>query len=61
VFWEASSDPAEDQKEAEDEWWASMPKPVLALGAGDVPQALARIAAHKERQTVATTCSWAFR
>jgi hypothetical protein len=32
VFWEGSSDPAEDQKEAEDEWWASMPKPVLARG-----------------------------
>lgn len=52
VFWEGSSDPAEDQKEAEDRWWASMPKPVLALWADDVPTALARIAAYKERQAV---------
>lgn len=52
VFWEGSSDPAHDQREAEDAWWASMPKPVLALWADDVPAAQARIAAYKERQAV---------
>ena len=52
VFWEGSSDPAHDQREAEDEWWASMPQAVLALWADDVPAAQARIAAYKERQAV---------
>lgn len=52
VFWEGSSDPAHDQREAEDAWWASMPQAVLALWADDVPAAQARIAAYKERQAV---------
>lgn len=52
VFWEGSSDPAHDQREAEDAWWASMPQAVLALWADDVPAAQARIAAHKARQAV---------
>lgn len=52
VFWEGSSDPAHDQREAEDVWWASMPQPVLARWADDVPAAQARIAAHKARQAV---------
>ncbi len=52
VFWEGGSDPAEDKREAEQEWWASMPKPVLAQVANDVPEALVRIAAHKEKMAV---------
>ena len=52
VFWEGSSDPAQDRHEAEDEWWASMPKPVLALWADDVPTALTRIAEHNDRRAV---------